>query len=116
MPIQLTQLLDKFWCKTLIGKTNLEFNPERASELRAKQIHAVIALGPLMMVANLINVAIIDFLFWPTQHQRFLVVWTLVIMGGLTFWGKGAWFGNKKRPTRDRVSTRGTMRVSINSL
>ncbi|MBV1702771.1 MAG: EAL domain-containing protein [Hyphomicrobiales bacterium] len=115
MLIQLTQWLDKFWRKTLIGKTNLELNHERASELRAKQIHAVIALGPLMMLANLINVAIIDYLFWHTRHQHFLVIWTLVIVGGLTFWGKDAWFGNK-RPIRPHVSTRGTMRVSLNSL
>ncbi|HLG84006.1 MAG TPA: ATP-binding protein [Bradyrhizobium sp.] len=58
--------------------------PLTASELRriyAKQIDAVVALTPITMIVNLINVSIVLAVFWNEGANLFLACWAFMIAG-----------------------------------
>lgn len=61
-----------------------------AGKLRAGQIAAILRLTPVMMIANLLNVATVDWLFWDNAPKAFLLIWSaltiLVVITGFRSW------------------------------
>lgn len=67
-----------------------------AGKIRAGQITAILRLTPVMMIANLLNIATVDWLFWGNAPTAFLIAWsTLTALVALT--GFRSWWRN--RPT-----------------
>src|ERR1035438_4316299 len=71
-----------YWLFGLSVATGFEasdINEQQLRRIRAKQIDAVTRLVPVTMSINLINVAIVLFIFWNTGSNIFLGLWASVI-------------------------------------
>ena len=83
---------------TAIGLDDLD-EPSRR-RIRAAQIDAVVALVPLTMTINILNVAVVDVVFWDVGATNvFLAIWSVVIIlqAAAGFW---SWFQSRsRRPT-----------------
>src|SRR5450432_1154686 len=81
--------------------------------IRAKQIDAVTRLVPLTMTINLVNVAIILFIFWNTGSNIFLGIWALAITSAAAL-AIRSWARVRRAPPNE-VSRRATRRMTIQS-
>ena len=87
----------------------------RQAELRAAQIQAIVALAPVMMIANVFNALVVDALYWNTPHRWFLTVWSSTICAGVAFWALKR-SQSVKAGRRLRASSRGVRRFTISGL
>lgn len=53
---------------------------EEAANIRAKQLEAVSRLAPVIMMANLINAAVVVMSFWNTPAIRLLGMWSFTLL------------------------------------
>ncbi|WP_162901619.1 EAL domain-containing protein [Breoghania sp. L-A4] len=99
---------------------NTDHIPEPlAGKIRAGQIAAILRLTPVMMIANLLNVGTVDWLFWQSDHQVFLIAWsaltiTLAVTGLRSWWRNRPLLQNDGLPRRSR-SSKSIRRMIINS-
>jgi diguanylate cyclase (GGDEF)-like protein/PAS domain S-box-containing protein len=105
----------KFWRSVRMGELNSKMTRDQSSELRARQIEAIHSLSPMLMAGNLINAAVIDGMFWTTNHKAFMAAWSLWLAAWTIYWGRD-WRLAKKQNDRDRASARGVRRVTLSAL
>jgi two-component system, sensor histidine kinase len=79
--------------------------------IRAKQIDAVTRLVPITMTINLVNVAIILFLFWNTGFNIFLGAWALAITSAAAM-ATRSWARSRRRPPKE-ASRNATRRMTV---
>jgi signal transduction histidine kinase/ActR/RegA family two-component response regulator len=79
--------------------------------IRAKQIDAVTRLVPITMTINLVNVAIILFLFWNTGFNIFLGAWALAITSAAAM-ATRSWARSRRRPPME-ASRNATRRMTV---
>jgi len=85
-----------------------------AATFRARQIQAVIRLTPLMMAANLLNVAVVVAMFWPTGPSWYLACWALAIAAVVTS-TMHAWWLLRRRGPRRTASPRAMRRAVLHA-
>ena len=84
----------------LSAATGLEagdVNERQLRRIRAKQIGAVTRLVPITMTVNLVNVAVILFMFWDTGSNIFLGLWALAIISASAM-ATRSWARSRHRP------------------
>jgi hypothetical protein len=79
--------------------------------IRAKQIDAVTRLVPITMTINLVNVAIILFVFWNTGSNIFLIGWASTIAVAVAL-ATRSWARSRHAPPRE-ASRRAKKRMTI---
>ncbi len=114
MPSPFDRLLDLFWRTPFLGGKNVNVAAAQRDELRARQLQAVLSLAPIMMAANIINLAIIDFLFWNSGHQVYLSLWTSLLFAVLGVWAV-KWRRARGRAERQRASPRGVRLLTLSA-
>ena len=81
--------------------------------IRAKQIDAITRLVPLTMTINLVNVAIVLFVFWNTGSNLFLGAWGLTIAAAAAL-ATRSWVRSRRRPPKE-ASRNAIRRLTIQS-
>ena len=94
----------------------IEFEASDLSEremrrIRAKQIDAIARLVPVSMTINLVNVAIVLFVFWNTGSNIFLGVWGLIIASAVAMAIRSWVRSRRRRPTE--ASRNAIRRMSV---
>lgn len=84
-----------------------------AARFRARQLQAVVRLTPLVMAANVLNVAIIVSLFWAEGPRLWLALWALGIALVVVLALRGWWI-HRTRP-RLTASKRAIRRASFHA-
>jgi len=79
--------------------------------IRAKQIDAVTRLVPITMTINLVNAAIIVFVFWNTGSNIFLATWAMAIACAAAM-ATRSWARSRRRSPRE-ASRHATKRMTI---
>jgi hypothetical protein len=77
--------------------------------VRAAQIDAIVQLVPLTMTVNLLNAAIVVYVFWDTGSvDAFLAGWSalIVAIAALGFWSWTRTRGNRPKGASSRAITR----------
>ena len=92
-----------------------ELPADQRGELRAAQIHAIMALTPTMIAANLVNMLIVTLVFWGDGRRDFLSLWSIALALILAAWWR-TWRQTSARAPRARASLRGTRRMTLNGL
>ena len=98
------------WSMTRLSRKITGLSHQQEAELRATQIRAVLALAPIMMMANIFNSMVVDLLFWRSAHQTFLVGWTVVLWTILSLWFR-SWRA-QGTTARNRASPKGVKRIT----
>jgi diguanylate cyclase (GGDEF)-like protein/PAS domain S-box-containing protein len=90
-----------------------DLDEQARRRIRAAQIGAVVQLVPLTMGVNILNAAIVGYLFWDTGANLFLSVWGSLVglEGGAAFW---AWSRTRKNPPTG-ASARGVRRMALHA-
>lgn len=81
--------------------------------IRAKQIDAITRLVPLTMTINLVNVAVVLFVFWNSGSNIFLGGWALTITAAAVL-ATRSWARSRRRAPTE-ASRNGTRRLTIQS-
>lgn len=80
-------------------------DPATAAGFRAQQIHAILRLTPLTMLANAFNVFITLLVFRHSSQFYYIVLWA-ILLSYFIFKGASSWFRQRKNPPPDKVSIR----------
>ena len=81
--------------------------------VRAGQIAAVVDLVPLTMTVNVMNAAVISYLFWNTGANTFLTVWS-GLLGGIVIAAFLSWRRTRRKPPKT-TSERGIRRMLLHA-
>ena len=115
MSLSFDRLWELFWRTPSVGDKSANLTIPQQYELRARQIQAVLSLAPIMIGANILNLAIVDFLFWSADHRLYLGAWTTLLCVVL-----GVWVVKLRRARgrveRQRASPRGVRRLALSAL
>ena len=103
----------RFWAAARALFLAYEADEPVAARFRARQLQAVVRLTPLMMAANVLNVAIIVWLFWPHGPRLWLALWALGVATVVVLAMRG-WFAHRARP-RLTASERAIRRASFHA-
>jgi hypothetical protein len=100
----------------LVGFSESGFDAGDVSEremrrIRAKQIGAVTRLVPVTMTINLVNVAIVLFVFWNTGFNLFLGAWASVIAVAAAM-ATRSWARSRRKPPEE-ASRNATRRMTV---
>jgi len=104
------------WLRGAFAGTGFENNDLSEREMRcirAKQIEAITRLVPLTMTINLVNVAIVLFVFWNTGSNLFLGTWGLTIAAAAAL-ATRSWVRSRRRPPKE-ASRNAIRRLTIQS-
>jgi diguanylate cyclase (GGDEF)-like protein len=78
--------------RLLASSTPYRVHEPLAARFRHRQLHAVLRITPLAMVANMLNVGIVLTAFWGSAHRVWVMVWALLVAvaaaQGLTGWAR----------------------------
>jgi len=85
-----------------------------AAEFRARQLHAVLRLAPLTMLANALNAALIGAAFWNVADRALLVGWGLAV-AGVVARGMRLWWRLRNRTARRKASQRALRRAVLHA-
>ena len=112
------QLLDRlragrFMQAARAAFTAYQVDESVAARFRARQLQSVVRLTPLMMAANVLNVAIIVSLFWERGPRIGLVLWALGVSAVVVLALRG-WFVARARP-RATASKRALHRAAAHA-
>ena len=107
----LTKSLSAFLFGSGISLDDLDEQERR--RVRAAQIGAVVQLVPLTMTINVLNAAIVVFLFWDTGGHLFLTLWaaSVALEAMAAFWARNR--ARKNPPTG--ASARGIRRMALHT-
>jgi len=85
-----------------------------AGMFRARQIQAVLRLGPLTMLANALNTLLIVATFWNHASHMFLALWGLAVMT-IVARGLRSWWRGRGRTPPTTVSQRTLRRATVHA-
>src|SRR5450830_121682 len=82
--------LTRALCASLFGSgiSLDDLDEQERRRIRVAQIGAVVQLTPLTMTVNILNAAIIAYVFWGTGANVFLSIWgsMIVLQAGAALW------------------------------
>ncbi len=93
------------------GFETSDLSEREMRRIRAKQIDAIARLVPITMTINLVNVAIVLFVFWNTGSNLFLGVWALTIACAAAM-ATRSWVRSRRRAPKE-ASRNATRRMTI---
>ena len=82
-----------------VGSEASDLSESEMRRIRAKQIDAITRLVPMTMTINLVNVAIVLFVFWKTGSNVFLGAWGLIIASAAAMAVRSWLRSRRRRPT-----------------
>ena len=85
-----------------------------AARFRARQLQAVLQLTPLMMMANVFNVAVILLVFYRSVSPLVLALWS-VLVGLAALSGLRAWHRWRTGPAWEAASRRAMARATLHA-
>jgi diguanylate cyclase (GGDEF)-like protein len=109
------RVLPKSFIHFLFGSiTRLDdLDAQARGRVRAAQISAVVQLVLLTMTVNVVNAAVISFLFWDTGVNAFLIIWSSLI-GGVVIAAFLSWRRTWRKPPKT-TSERGVKRLYLHA-
>jgi len=109
------RVLPKSFIHFLFGSiTRLDdLDAQARGRVRAAQISAVVQLVPLTMTVNVVNAAVISYLFWDTGVNAFLIIWSSLI-GGVAIAAFLSWRRTRRKPPKT-TSERGVKRLYLHA-
>lgn len=93
------------------GFDTSDLSERELRRIRAKQIDAITRLVPITMTINLVNVAIVLFVFWNTGSNMFLGVWALTIVCAAAM-ATRSWVRSRRRAPTE-ASPNATRRMTV---
>jgi diguanylate cyclase (GGDEF)-like protein len=88
-----------------------EAEPAVAAGFRAQQIHAILQLTPLTMLANALNALALLVIFFDSPSFHYVVLW-VAVLGYTLFKGTRAWLLQRNSSPPERVSPRALTRAT----
>jgi len=86
-----------------------------AAGFRAQQIHAILRLTPLTMLANAFNACVVLLMFWHSNKFYAALAWSLTLII-VVILGSRAWLKQRHRPPPAQVSKRAIKRATLHAL
>ena len=90
-----------------------DLDAQARGRVRAAQISAVVQLVPLTMTVNVVNAAVITYIFWNTGANTFLTIWSGLI-GGIAIAGFLSWHRTRRKAPKT-ASERGIKRTLLHA-
>lgn len=87
---------------------------DRARNIRARQIQAVLRLTLSAMVANIVNATLVCWAFWDSTSKSWLLAWTAAVVF-LAARGIMAWLRGRRRPEIAAASSRAIKRAELHA-
>jgi hypothetical protein len=104
------------WLRRLVpgsGFDTSDLSEREMRRIRAKQIDAITRLVPITMTINLVNVAIVLFVFWNTGLNIFLGAWALTIACAAAM-ATRSWVRSRRRAPTE-ASPNATRRMTVHA-
>ena len=109
------RVLPKSFIHFLFGTiTRLDdLDAQARGRVRAAQISAVVQLVPLTMTVNVVNAAVISYIFWNAGANAFLIVWSS-LLDGVALAAFLSWRRTRRKPPKT-ASERGIKRMFLHA-